>query len=487
MKVAVIGCGYVGLGTGLALALTGHEVAFVDLDEAKVSRLARGRAPFYEPGLEEALHAVTDRARFTTDYRRALDGAEVGLIAVGTPPRPDGTADFSFVRKAAEGLAGNAAGGELLVAVKSTVPPGTTRAVAGWLERRRPDVTWRVAANPEFLRQGHVLEDSLYPLRLVFGADQAETAERLERLYGELISGDFPAPPFVARPDRSEAPRGPALPEAVPVFRTSPETAELAKYATNAFLAARVSLINEIANLCDRVGADVVAVAGVVGSDPRIGPRFLEAGLGYGGSCLPKDVLTLCRLAERAGYAPRLLPAVHRVNAAQPGRIIARLERLLGGLGDTRIAVLGLSFKPGTADLRGAPSLALVSGLVAKGAEVRVHDPVALAGARGILPAGVVRCRLPGQAFTAADAVILATEWPEYQNLDWPGLRRRMRRPVLIDCRNALDPVRMTGAGFVYAGVGRGDGGRRLAGAGHLDAAPNNLFDGPGQGAKPGK
>lgn len=457
MKVVVIGCGYVGLGTGLALALTGHEVAFVDLDEARVSRLARGRAPFYEPGLAEALHAARNRTRFTTDYRQALDRAEASFIAVGTPPTPEGAADLSFLRKAADGLAENAAGGGLLVAVKSTVPPGTTRALAGRLERRRPDVAWQVAANPEFLRQGHVLEDSLYPFRFVVGADRAETADRLERLYGKLIHGDFPTPTFVAGPNPSQPQDSPTLPRAVPVFRTSPETAELAKYAANAFLAARISLINEIANICDLVGADVVEVAGVVGSDPRVGPRFLGAGLGYGGSCLPKDVLALCRLAEKVGYAPRLLRAVHRVNADQPGRIIARLDRLLDGLGGTRVALLGLSFKAGTADLRGAPSLGLVSGLVARGAEVRIHDPVALDGVRGILPAGASGCASVGRAFTEADAAILATEWPEYQDLDWPGLRRRMCRPVLMDCRNALDPVRMTEAGFVYVGVGRGD------------------------------
>lgn len=450
MKVTVVGCGYVGLGVGLALAITGHEVLFLDVDEAKVARLEEGSTPFHEPGLEAALRATRGRTGYTTDSRRALDGSEVVLITAGTPPRADGSVDLTYLHQAVESLAQGVSSGGPLVALKSTVPVGTTRKIARLLGELRPAVAWRVAANPEFLRQGHILHDALYPDRIVLGADEPGTADDLERLYRKLIDRDFPRPPFLPGPER---------PERTVVIRTSPENAELAKYAANAFLAARVSLINEVANICDLLGADVAEVARVVGSDHRLGPHFLEAGVGYGGSCLPKDLAALCHMARQAGYIPHLLEAVAEVNEAQKRFVVRRLEESLGGLAGARVAVLGLAFKPGTADLRGAPSLDLIPLLLAEGAEVRAHDPVAAENARNVLPRGKVElCPTPQDALEGADAAVIVTDWPEYKTLDWRAARGRMRRPVVLDGRNALDPARMAEAGFLYRGVGRATG-----------------------------
>ena len=456
--VTVIGCGYVGLSEGLAFALLGHQVRFVDTDRAKVDLLRQGACPFHEPGLQEALGQTRDRTVYTTNYREALTGAEVALIAVGTPPGPDGSADLAQVDQAVRSLAEDVSSPELLVAVKSTVPPWSTRRVARTLGQLRPAVVWRVAANPEFLRQGWALFDALYPSRIVIGATDPATADRLENFHRELIDRRFPRPAFLPEPVR---------PEPVPVVKTSPENAELGKYAANAFLAARVSLINEIANICDLTGADVTEVARTVGLDPRIGPDFLEAGLGYGGSCLPKDTLALCRAAEKAGYVPNLLRAVMEVNERQRETAIRRLGQILGGLAEARVAVLGLAFKPGTADLRGAPSLDLIARLLKEGAQVRAHDPEAVEAAREHLPPEVRLYPSVAQALEGADAALLVTAWPEYRALDWVRLRERMRRPVVFDGRNALDPGHLTAAALAYYGVGR----RPSAGRGTLMAA----------------
>ncbi len=444
--VTVVGCGYVGLGVGLALALLGHRVSFVDTDRSKVALLRRGRTPFYEPGLEETVRRAADRTTYTADYREALARSDTALIAVGTPPDPDGSANLAQIDQAVRSLAENVSSAELLVAIKSTVPPGTARRVALMLGRLRPGVAWHVAANPEFLRQGWALFDALYPSRIVIGAADPATADRLEMLYRRLVDRDFPRPSFLPEPER---------PGPVPVIKTSPETAELSKYAANAFLAARVSLINEIANICDLAEADVTEVARTVGLDPRIGPDFLEAGLGYGGGCLPKDTLALCRAAEEAGYVPGLLRAVGEVNDRQRETAILRLGQILGGLAEARVAVLGLAFKPGTADLRGAPSLDMITRLLKEGAQVRAHDPVAIEAARERLPPGVRFCPSVGQALQGADVALLVTAWPEYRTLDWPKLRERMRRPVVFDGRNALDPGQVIAAGLAYYGVGR--------------------------------
>lgn len=466
MKVTIVGAGYVGLGTGLALALTGHHVRFLDTNEDRVTLLRKGIAPFFEPGLEEALKATRSFTRFGTDYRRALADAEVAVLAVGTPSAADGAADLTDFFEAVRRL-GDAGGVRPpLVAVKSTVPVGTTREVLRMLGgspgRRRPDIIWSVAANPEFLRQGHVILDSLYPARIVIGAFDTRAADILERLYGRIIARDFRWPSFADTPPAPglrSAHGEPPRPGPVPVFRMSPENAELAKYAVNAFLAAKVSLINEIANIAEGVGADVTEVARVVGSDPRVGPHFLEAGLGFGGRCLPKDLLALCRLAERVGYNPRLLHAVGMVNDGQRERVVERLESLLGGLEGAEVAILGLAFKPGTADLGQSPSLDLVERLVEKGALVRAHDPVAVAGGRDeVSDSGRVRfCGSVSEALCGADAALLATAWPEYRDFDWPAVRAKMRRPVVLDGRNFLSPARLVQAGFVYRGIGRGE------------------------------
>ena len=444
-----------GLANGLALALTGHQVRFLDTDPARIALLARGASPLPEPGFADALALCAGRTVFGTDYAEALAGSEAVLVAVGTPAAPDGRLDLSRLEPAVAEIARSAPGPRMLVVIKATVPPGTTREVGRKLERLRPSVRWRVVFNPEFLREGRALWDALHPSRFVVGYTEPDAAEEVQRLYRPILEARPGAPvPEPAPPPGSAA--GRPAPAPVPVVLTTPESAELGKLAANAFLAARVSLINEVADLCDVARADVADVAKIVGLDPRLGPDFLEAGLGYGGGCLPKDVVALGRLSRSAGLDPVLLDAVAQVNERRKDTAVRLLRELTGGLEAARVAILGLAYKPGTADLRGSPGVELAARLASEGALVRAHDPAAAREAAGSLPPAVRTVSSPSEALEGADAAVLTTAWPEYVALDWTRLRRRMRRPIVLDGRNALDRDVLVAAGFVYLAFGRG-------------------------------
>ncbi|MBD2848638.1 UDP-glucose/GDP-mannose dehydrogenase family protein, partial [Paenibacillus sp. IB182496] len=381
MNVVVVGSGYVGLTSGVALAYIGHRVVCVDQDEAKVELLRAGRLPIHEPGLEELLGQVGARLRFTCALEEAMRGAELIMLAVGTPASADGSPDLTHLHAAAAEVLGHlAASGQAAVLInKSTAPVGTADRIREMA--RRLGVAGRVAVgtNPEFLRQGHALQDTLYPERLVAGGD-AQAVAMMRTLYAPLLEQRFTPPAHLPRP----AQRG-----EVPLLTADARSAELAKYAANAFLAMKISFINEIANVCDRVGADVQTVAGIIGADRRIGGAFLQAGIGYGGSCFPKDTRALRSIADTSGYDFKLLSAVIEVNNAQKFRLVELLHRRLGSLQGKPVAVLGLTFKPGTDDLREAPSLPVIAALAAAGAQVTAHDPVAAAKAAPLLPPGV--------------------------------------------------------------------------------------------------
>ena len=481
VRVVVIGCGHVGLPTGLAFALTGHSVAFVDSSRATLDRAAAGQSPSREPGVVEALRATGSRVSFEADLERALPGAEVALVAVGTPlaAGSPGGVSVADIERVVRDLARATRVPAPVVALKSTVPPGTSRSVSDRLQALRPDLAWAVAANPEFLRMGQALPDALRPSRIVIGTESGEAWSRLRGLYRDIARGDFVWPAFLSAP----RPAGP-----VPVVWTDPESAEVSKLAANTFLAARVSLVNEVANVCDLVGADVADVARIVGLDSRVGPDFLEAGLGYGGSCLPKDVALFAHFAKKAGHHLAVAQAIAVVNDAQRSVVLEKLERLLGGggVGGVRVALLGLAFKPGTDDDRGSLGWALVADLVARGASVSAHDPVVRPQdgepAEGLRPT-VKTCATPEEALTGADGAILATAWAEYVDLDWGHVARLMRRPVLVDGRNALDPGRMAALGFTYAGVGRGRAPRPRVPTGIVAAGPG-AEEGPGHGGE---
>ncbi|HVB08919.1 MAG TPA: UDP-glucose/GDP-mannose dehydrogenase family protein [Bacillota bacterium] len=434
-RVTVVGMGYVGVATTLALAWIGHETCGVEVDPSRLSQLEHGQAPFFEPGIEGMLAALRPRLHFTGDLGRACLDADAVFITVGTPSRPDGSADLTSLEQVVADLRKHLRRQDTIVVNKSTAPVGTLDRLATHL----PGTP--LAANPEFLRQGQAILDTLYPDRIVVGTRDAGAGERLRKIYQPIVDGSLTPPPGMKRPVRAEP----------PFLLMDPNSAELAKYAANAFLALKISFINEIANVCDGVGADIDRVADVIGRDPRIGRQYLRAGIGYGGSCFPKDTRALHAIAGDSGYPFQLLRAVIEVNQLQAARVAVRLEQALGGSLDGRcLAVLGLTFKPGTDDLRESPSLAIIGDLVARGAHVRVHDPVALDHAHlpeGAEPAAGVRAAVAG-----ADAVLVLTEWPEYVALSEADLAG-MRGGLIYDGRNALDPARFPH--MVYVGVGR--------------------------------
>jgi len=446
MRVAVVGAGYVGLTTAAALAWTGHRVRVVEVDERKLGRLATGRAPFFEAHLDDAIAHCGDRLTFTPSHGEALEGADVAFIAVGTPPDAEGAPDLRQVRHAVRQVVATLETSDrsLVLVMKSTVPVGIGDELTREVAELRPPRPVVLASNPEFLRQGRALQDSLYPDRIVIGGPD-EAVDALRELYRSVVERAF-APPAGLQPPEREG--------RVPVLEVDRRSAELAKYAANAFLAMRISFINEMANVCDRVGADIDAVASVIGSDPRIGRHFLHAGVGYGGSCFPKDTRALHHIATTNGYDLDLLPAIIRVNEGQRVRVLDKLRDRLGDLRGKRVALLGLAFKPGTDDMREAPSVPLAHTLVERGAEVRGHDPQALENAAELLPAETHLTIDVWEAVEGADAVVLLTEWPEYQALDPARLRAAMRRPLVVDGRNALpDAFRRE---LEYVGIGRG-------------------------------
>jgi UDPglucose 6-dehydrogenase len=430
----MIGGGYVGLVSGACFAEFGSEVVVVETDPAKLGALREGRIPIYEPGLDRlvAENAAARRLRFSDDLAASLDGAEAVFIAVGTPTRRgDGHADLTYVYAAAEQVA-RALTGYAVVVTKSTVPVGTGRRIAEIMRHARPDLDFDVASNPEFLREGNAIADFMRPDRVVIGAETDRAREVLRRVYRPLY-----------------------LIEA-PIVFTAIETAELTKYAANAFLAMKVTFINEMADLCERVGADVHDVARGIGLDGRIGRKFLHPGPGFGGSCFPKDTLALMRIAQDAGAPSRLVETVVAVNDARKATMAMRVIAACGGsVRNKTIGVLGLTFKPETDDMRDAPSLSIVPRLIADGAVVRAFDPQGMEQARPLLPSGVIYCQDALEAAAGADALVVITEWNEFRALSPERLAAAMRGRVLVDLRNVYDPRAMEQGGFAYHGVGR--------------------------------
>ncbi len=422
MKVAVFGAGYVGLVTGACFAELGHDVVVRDVVEAKVDALREGRVPIHEPGLDEILARNAKRLRFTTDVAEAVDRADVVYVAVGTPPTYSGDADLSAVWTVVDELPD--VGRRVVVAMKSTVPVGTGRAVRHRLDDRGLENVGYVS-NPEFTAEGTAVRDFMEPDRIVIGAFDPGDGDVIESLHAGIDA---------------------------PIVRCDVPSAEMVKLAANAALVTRISFINEIANVCEATGADVTTVAEGIGLDRRIGPSFLRAGIGYGGSCFPKDSLALKQLAANSGYNFQLLNAVIEVNELQKRRVIGKLERRIGPLRGKRVALLGLAFKPGTDDMREAPSLVLAGRLLSEGAEVTAWDPVA--DGRSQLH-GVEVAESALEALTGADAAVIVTEWPEVSELDWAAAGERMRGRVVIDGRNVLDPEEMRALGFAYEGIGR--------------------------------
>ncbi len=452
MNVLVVGTGYVGLTTAVALAYLGHDVVGIEKDSRKVQAIRRGRSPIYEPGLEPLLSQVIG-LRFRVDEDASVvSDADVILIAVGTPSRQNGEADLRHVEEAAQEIAwGLAPGQRYVVVVKSTVPIGTHHRVRFVIDRvladRGVDTRVYVASNPEFLREGRALQDFLYPDRIVIGADEPEAVEVLRRLYRPILEQTFEPPSVVPRPE------GYTLP---PLVTMDPTSAEMTKYAANAFLAVKISFINEIGRLCEHVGADITEVSRAIGLDSRIGPAFLQAGLGWGGSCLPKDTAALLAVAAEYGTTMPLIQAAREVNFQQRRVVVDKLQRALKGLRGRSVGVLGLAFKPGTDDVREAPALDVIRLLVERGAHVRAHDPLALERAREALgDLDVELCNDPYVAVSGTDGLILATDWPEYRTLDLPSLAKRMRTAVMVDGRNFFAPDEVRRAGFIYVGVGR--------------------------------
>jgi len=433
MRIAMIGTGYVGLVSGACFSEFGIDVACVDKDAAKIAALQAGKIPIYEPGLEELVerNAKAGRLTFTADLAAAVAGAEAVFIAVGTPSRRgDGHADLTYVFAAAEEIA-KALTGYAVVVTKSTVPVGTGRKVAERIRAARPDADFDVASNPEFLREGSAIEDFMRPDRVVIGTTGERAREVMRRIYRPLS--------LIERP----------------IVFTKLETSELIKYAANAFLAAKITFINEIADLCETVGADVHDVAKGIGLDGRIGAKFLHPGPGYGGSCFPKDTLALVRTAQEAKAPLRIIETVADINARRKKSMAARVVAACGGsVAGKTIAVLGLTFKPNTDDMRESPSLDIVPALLAAGAKVRAHDPEGMDEAKKLLSA-VEYCPGPYEAMQGADALVIVTEWNAFRSLDLARMKSLLKSPVVVDLRNIYNPREMAAAGFRYSSIGR--------------------------------
>ncbi|HKR80500.1 MAG TPA: UDP-glucose/GDP-mannose dehydrogenase family protein [Nitrospira sp.] len=432
MQISVIGTGYVGLVTGACFAEFGVNVLCMDNDEKRIARLEKGDVPFYEPGITELVAKGIGQGRlsFTSELTRAVDHGEVIFIAVGTPPRKDGSADLSFVKEVGRGIAGKMASYKVIV-TKSTVPVGTGALLQDVIaSTQSKKIAFDVVSNPEFLREGSAIEDFMRPNRVVIGSGSERAITVMKDLYSPLYLIETP---FVV---------------------TDVATAEMIKYASNAFLATKISFINEIATLCERVGADVQTVAKGMGLDQRIGSKFLHAGPGFGGSCFPKDLAALVQMGEKAGYQMQIAGAAAAVNADQRGRMVAKIKETLGGLEGMTVGMLGLSFKPNTNDLREAPAVSIAQTLIDQGAKVRAYDPAALEEATKLVP-GLMPCPDAYETAREADVLVLMTEWNEFRNLDFSKLKSLVRRPILVDLRNVYESSRVTSFGFRHVSVGR--------------------------------
>jgi UDPglucose 6-dehydrogenase len=432
MHIAVIGSGYVGLVTGSCFAEFGVDVSCVDVDAAKISSLSRGEATIYEPGLEQLIqkNLQAGRLKFTTDLKSAVDPASIVFLAVGTPPKADGSADMTFVDNAARQVAENIHSYKVVV-MKSTVPVGTGQRLVKLIKEKLPAaVPFSVVSNPEFLREGAAISDFMRPDRVVIGSNDEKATELMRELYRPLYLIETP---FVI---------------------TSVEGAELIKYAANAFLATKISFINEVANLCEKVGCDVHDVARAIGMDRRIGSKFLHPGPGFGGSCFPKDTRALAVIGRQFESPMKIVDAVIEVNERQRTSMLPKIENLVGGLAGKRIAMFGLSFKPETDDMRDAPSIDIIRGLIERGATVVAYDPVARKEAAKVLPE-IEYAEDEYAAATGADALVFVTEWNQFRALDMERIHSLMKTPGIADLRNIYEPADMREMGFKYVGVGR--------------------------------
>jgi UDPglucose 6-dehydrogenase len=437
MKIAIVGTGYVGLVTGTCFAEVGLDVTCIDVNTEKIDRLNKGIIPIYEPGLEEMVLKNTqfDRLHFHTRLTSCLDDVEVVFIAVGTPPGEDGSADLKYVLDVARTIGSNM-NHYVLIVTKSTVPVGTakkvSRAVQDELDRRGVDIQFDVASNPEFLKEGAAIRDFMHPERVVLGVESEKAENILRRLYRPFLLNNFPV-----------------------IFMDIP-SAEMTKYAANAMLATRISFMNDIANLCDLIGADVNMVRKGIGSDSRIGSKFLYSGCGYGGSCFPKDVKALIRIATENGYTMQVIEAVEAVNEQQKGILFRKLSQYYNGdLKDKTVAVWGLSFKPETDDMREAPALTLIEQLVEAGVTVKVYDPVAMDEAKQKIDCRVTYCKDKYEAAIDADALMMVTEWTEFRIPSWPVIKKTMNYPLIIDGRNIYDKNELSENGLEYICIGR--------------------------------
>ncbi len=430
-NICVVGTGYVGLTTGVCFSDLGNTVICIEINPEKLEQLRGGKSPIYEPGLVELMerNMRSGRLRFTDNYAEAMAEASLIFITVGTPMSDDGAADLSQVKAAARSIGQNLTHRAVIID-KSTVPVGTGDMVGTIIaEHARPDIEYTVVSNPEFLREGSAVSDFFKPDRIVLGATDRAAAHEVAELHEPL---------------------------GAQVIITDLRTAEMIKYASNAFLATRISFINEISQICEKLGADVKEVARGMGADKRIGPHFLDAGIGYGGSCFPKDVLALHHMAASSGCHPQLLQAVMDINQDARNRFVAKLETLLGSLSGRVIGVLGLSFKPNTDDMREAPSIDIIKALQVGGARVKAYDPVAIERAGEYVPE-VTFCATAYDVAKDADALLLVTDWNEFKQLNWEKIKSFMHTPIILDGRNLYDPAEMRARGFIYWGVGRGN------------------------------
>jgi UDPglucose 6-dehydrogenase len=444
MKVCVIGTGYVGLVTGVCLAEIGHNVICVDKDEKKISLLSIGKVPIYEQGLEEIVRKNKDSGNisFSRDVGYGIKNSDIIFISVGTPPLSTGKPDLSSLDEVAK-LIGKSINGYKIVVNKSTVPIGTAKRIKKIIkENQDNDHSFDIVSNPEFLKEGEAVDDAFFPERLVIGSESKKAIDIMKELYGPIINQDFD----YARANSHKK-------EKVPVLITDSTSSELIKYASNSFLASKISFINEIANLCERIGANILDVTYGMGLDSRIGARFMKAGIGWGGSCFPKDVRALSYTAEEYGAGANILNAVIHVNNQQRFKVVQKAMDLLGIIDDKVIAVLGLSFKPNTNDTRETPSIAIINKFLELGAEVRVYDPV-VKKYPSDMDKGAVMASDPYKASDKADLLVLVTEWDEFLNLDYGKIKKIMRSPNIIDGRNCLCKKSLTDMGFNYKGIG---------------------------------
>jgi UDPglucose 6-dehydrogenase len=452
MNVAIIGTGYVGLTTGVCLAYIGHCVTCLDTDARKVEALRAGQIPIYEPHLDSLIGEASDNLHFTTSYAEAIPNAQVIFIAVGTPPGASGSPNLEYLSQAATSIGDHLASDFAVVVNKSTVPIGSGNWVGSIIRHaleerhgRKVNGMFAVASNPEFLREGSAIGDSLYPDRIVIGSDETHALEVLYTLYRPILDQTFAPPTFLPRPDDKGA---------VPLVSTDLASAELIKYAANAFLALKISFINEIGQLSERVGADISEVARGIGLDSRIGSRFLSAGLGWGGSCFGKDTAALISTGREYGLTMPIVEAARWVNQRQRDRVIEKLLQELKILKGRTVALLGLAFKPNTDDLREAPALEIAQKLIERGARVQAHDPIAMERFKHEQPSsGVHVCEDVYQVLEDCDAAVLVTEWTDYRELDWARVAEIMREKVILDGRLVLDREELTKLGFRYVGL----------------------------------